>query len=97
MHHNLKHINLKTMIIIHWDFTEGTELSYIEAAQKMDNFTTHCLDFFCFDTPVDDVIVLRKDGKGISRNNIQRHSSGKEIRPEHNLRKLLVAGYFKFL
>lgn len=84
------------MIIIHYDFTNGSEVSYIEGKILGDNFVTNCLDFFNFDEPVDDIIVLRKDGTQISRKNIQQHTS-KEIRKEHNLHKMLVANSFNWL
>lgn len=85
------------IITIHFDFTDGSELSYIEAKNETKSFNTHCLDFFCFDTEADDVIVLKKDGTRISRKNIQQHvCNGKEIREAHNLHKLLRCGYFEF-
>lgn len=84
------------MIIIHWDFTDGTELSYYEGLVKKDNFTTNCLDFFNMDIEVDDIIVLKKSGETISRKNIQNHTN-KEIRKAHNIHKMLVANSFKFL
>lgn len=84
------------MITIHWDFTDGTELSYIEGCEKGDNFTTNCLEFFNFSVEVDEVIVLRKDGATISRKNIQNHTQ-KQIRREHNIQRILVAGGFDFI
>jgi hypothetical protein len=83
------------MIIIHWDFTDGSEVSYQEGLKLKDNFTTCCLDFFNMDKQVDDVIVLRKDGATISRNNIQLHTA-KEIRKSHNIHKMLIAGCFNW-
>ena len=84
------------MITIHWDFTDGTEVSYITGKVLQDNFTTCCLEFFNMNQPCDDVIILRRNGQKISRNNIQL-STDKEIRPEHDIRKLLVSGVFKFV
>lgn len=84
------------MITIHWDFTNGTELSYVEGCRKGDDFTTCCLEFFNMDIEVDDVVVVNKTGKIISRKNIWLHSS-KEIRKEHDIRKMLVAGAFQWL
>lgn len=81
------------MITIHYDFTDGTEISYIEGLLKKDNFTTNCLEFFNMDIDVDDVIVVNKSGKIISRKNINNHTS-KEIRKEHDIRKMLVANSF---
>jgi hypothetical protein len=85
------------MITIHWDFTDGSEVSYQEGMELKDNFTTCCLDFFNMDIDVDDVIIYRKDNKYISRKNIQIHSNGKEIRKSHNIHKMLVAGSFNWL
>lgn len=84
------------MIEIHYDFTDGTEVSYMTGKILGDNFTTCCLDFFNMDERVDDVVVLRSDGKKISRKNIQQHSV-KEIRKAHNIHKMLVAGSFEWL
>lgn len=84
------------MITIHWDFSDGTEVSYMQGKLLGDNFTTHCLDFFNMDEKVDDIVVVRNDGKRISRNNIQDHSF-KDIRISHNLHKMLVAGSFEWL
>lgn len=85
------------MIAIHWDFTEGSEVSYQEGLELKDNFTTCCLDLFNMNIEVDDVIIYRKDDKQISRKNIQKHSNGKEIREAHNIHKMLVAGSFNWL
>lgn len=81
------------MITIHFDFTDGTELSYQEGLLKGDDFTTCCLEFFNQDVDVDDVIVLRKDGHMISRRNINQHTV-KNVRLQHDIRKMLVAGSF---
>lgn len=84
------------MITIHWDFTDGTELSYVDGLLKEDNFTTNCLEFFNMDIDVDDVIVIRSNRKKISRKNIEKHTT-KEIRKAHDIRKMLVAGSFNWL
>ena len=84
------------MITIHYDFTDGTEVSYIEGKLLKNNFTTHCLDFFNMDEQVDDVIVLKKDGTQISRMFIQKHTT-KAIRESHNIHKMLRAGCFEWL
>lgn len=84
------------MITIHWDFSNGTEVSYMQGKLLGDNFTTHCLDFFNMDEKADDIVVVRSDGKRISRNNIQDHSF-KDIRTSHNLHKMLVADSFEWL
>ncbi len=85
------------MITIHWDFTDGTEVPYLQGKLLGDNFTTHCLEFFNMDERVDDVVVLRSDGQKISRKNIQSHTNGKEIRIAHNIHKMLVSGSFNWL
>ena len=87
------------MIIIHYDYTNGTELSYAEGIQKKDNFFTNCLDFFCNDTNVFDVKILCYNGDYISRNELLLNNgdyTDKEIRKEHNILKMLKAGTFKF-
>lgn len=83
------------MITIHWDFSDGTEVPYMQGKLLEDNFTTHCLDFFNMDERADDVVVLRSDGLKISRKNIQEHSS-KEIRKTHNIHKMLISGSFEW-
>jgi len=85
------------MITIHYDFTDGTEVSYVDGILLEDNFTTCCLDFFNMDIDVDDVVVIRRAGNKISRKNIQHHSPNKEIRKSHNIHKMLVAGSFTWL
>lgn len=83
------------MITIHWDFANGTEISYKQGLDKGDNFSTNCLDFFSNDT-IADVIVLRKDGRMINSRYIHMHTD-KEIRKSHNLHKMLVAGAFNWI
>ena len=85
------------MITIHYDFTDGSEVSYQQGLELKDNFTTCCLDFFNMDIEVDDVIVIRKDGKRIQRKFINKFSNGKEIRKEHNIHKMLMADSFNWL
>jgi hypothetical protein len=90
------------MITIHYDYTDGTEISYLEGQTKMNNFTTCCLDFFDFNyitESCDDIIVLCKNGDSISARELL--SSGhnycaKEIRICHNIHKMLLAGAFTF-
>jgi hypothetical protein len=84
------------MITIHWDFTDGTEVSYMEGKKLGDNFITCCLDFFSNDMDVDDITVLCKDGRYIKRSLLHR-STSKEIRKEHNIYKMLVGGAFKWI
>lgn len=84
------------MITIHYDYTDGSELSYGEGLLMGDNFTTCCLEFFNMDIETDDVVVRKKNGQKISRKNIYIHTT-KEIRTAHNIRKMLVAGSFNWL
>lgn len=84
------------MIKIHYDFIDGTEISYKEGVLLKDNFTTCCLDFFNMDEIVDDVIIIMKDGRKISRKNIHLHSS-KEIRKFHNIHKMFLFNAFNWL
>lgn len=84
-------------IQIHYDFTDGTELSYDEGILAKGGFTTNCLDFFTTDNP--HAVVVRKDGKSIIvadlLEGIGNHTK-KEIRKSHNIRKMLVSGALKF-
>lgn len=88
------------MITIHYNFTDGTEISYFEGLQKKDDFTTCCLDFFCQDTKAEVKIVKRinfdTEVWEISKNNIQKHTD-KYVRPAHNILKMFKAGAFKWL
>lgn len=88
------------MISIHFDYTDGTEISYYEGLKKKDNFSTCCLDFFSFDTDVSDVVVFTKNGKYVSRNELLQNTgkfTDKEIRKEHNIHKMLVSGSFNLI
>lgn len=49
------------MIEIHWDYSTGKEISYIEGLDKGDNFQTHCIDFFSTESKVE-VVVRKKNG-----------------------------------
>lgn len=94
------------MITIHWDFTDKTEVSWIEGQELLENnktdFTTCCLDFFCFDT-ITNVRVVKRDGRFIDRDELLSDTNKskedklytyKAIRLAHNIRKMLVAGSF---
>ncbi len=86
------------MITVRLDFTVGDEISYEEGLRKEDGFATHCLDFFSMG-PIANVVVVKKDGSYIDRNELLLDSSpytAKDIRPSHNLIKMLKAGAFKF-
>lgn len=89
------------MIEVHYDYSTGKEVSYIKGKELKDNFCTHVLEFFDTEEPVDDVIVRRKDGSYISRNELLNPETStfytdREIRIAHNIQKLLKAGAFKW-
>jgi len=82
------------MITIHFDYTDGTEISYSEGLARVDNFTTCCLDFFTTDN---DCIIKKKSGEYLSVKEILANDGAftkKEIRHEHNLQKMLKANAF---
>jgi len=87
------------IVRIHVDFTDGTELSYVESKRATSDFTTCCLDFFNIKKEYEDVILVRSDGETLSRNELIDSSTpcGREIREAHNLHKMLVAGVLGFL
>ena len=83
-------------IIIHWDFTDGTEISYMEGLLREDGFTTSCIQFF---TTENDARVVKKDGSYIDVLELLENTgeyTDKEIRPAHNLVKMLVADAFEW-
>lgn len=87
------------MITIHYNFTNGTEVSYVEGLELKDNFSTNCLDFFCFDTLPVEVIVIKKNGDYISLKELLLNTgeyTDKEIRIAHNIHKMLKANSFKW-
>jgi hypothetical protein len=88
-------------IKIHYDFTDGTELSYVEGLEAIDlnlSFTTNCFEFFTSDRSCE-VIVEKASGRYISMQEVLANDNfytRKHIRKAHNLRKMLVAGGFKW-
>ncbi len=86
------------MITIHYDFTDGTEVSYIEGCELKDNFTTNCLDFFNNDEDVDDVVIIDKKGNRLSRRLLMTKGdisyTNKDMREAHNIQKMLKAKSF---
>jgi hypothetical protein len=87
------------MIFIHYDFSEGHEISYVEGLSRKDDFITCCLDFFNNEVKTDDVIVLCRNGDYVSRKELLSGDTfyiNKHIRYEHNIHKMLVAGALKF-
>ena len=88
------------MIKIHYDFTDGTEVSYAEGLKLRDNFNTCCLDFFTTDHIADDIVVISKSGKELSRNELMKNKGNftlKEIRKEHDILKMLKANTFNWM
>jgi hypothetical protein len=94
------------MIKIHYDFTDGSELSIEEAREASKNresFTTCCLNFFDGDhlQSGEDIFVLKKDGSYISLSELLDSDTSlaythKEIRRAHNTSKMLLAGAFNW-
>jgi len=88
------------MITIHYDFVDGTEVSYIEGCKLKDNFTTNCLDFFNNDEETDDVTVLDRHGNTLSRKLLLTRGdityTVKDVRIEHNLQKMLKGNSFNW-
>ena len=86
------------MIVVRFDYTVGNEISYVEGMNKEDDFATNCLSFFS-SGPIANVLVVKQDGSYINRDELLLDSSpytSKEVRPSHNLEKMLKAGAFKF-
>jgi len=86
------------MIKIHYDFTDGTEISYGEGKCLDDDFTTNCLLFFTNDTH-EEVVIETADGKFISKNDLMRndpHYTLKHMRQSHNILKMFLAGAFNW-
>ena len=87
------------MITIHYDFTDGTELSYEEGLKAVDDFTTNCLSFFNNHYQKDtEVKVLRKNGKYLLKNEILSDKNPlytpKQMRNSHDLERMLKANSF---
>ncbi len=84
------------MITIHYDFTNGTEVSYLEGLKLEDDFTTCCTNFFSFNNDKD-VIVIKKNGDYIIKNDLLKFNNGyilKEMRITHNIENMLNTGSF---
>ena len=88
------------MITIHYDFTDGTEVSYMEGLFLKDNFTTNCLDFFNNDVDVDDVVIIDKKGNRLSRRLLMTKGdisyTNKDMSEAHNIQKMLKAKSFNW-
>ena len=89
------------LIIIHYDFTDGTELSYMEAKASLLHAPTRtihtcCLDFFSVDY---NAVLVKKNGARMSVKSVMANTgefTDKQIRVSYNLQKLLKAGTFNF-
>jgi len=91
------------IVTIHYDFSDGTEISHLEGLvmEKMGHsFNTHDITFFSNDTQADDVIVKTEEGHILSRKKLMTKGdntyTNKEMRESHNLCKMLMAGSFKW-
>ena len=88
------------MIKIHFDFTDGTEVSYLEGCKLQDNFTTNCLDFFNTSTPVDDVVVIDRNGNRLSRKLLRTWGGNpyydKDIMMAHDIQQMLKDDEFNW-
>ncbi len=86
------------MITIHYNFTDGTEVSYSEGCDLKDNFTTCCLDFFNNHEDVDDVIIIDSVGNTLSRKLLMTKGdltyTNKDMRDVHNLQNMFKANSF---
>ena len=87
------------MIKIHYDFTDGTEVSYKEGLELKDHFNTNCLDFFNWDENVSDVWVISANGSILSRNSLLKDGTytTKHITKTHNIQKMLKANTFNWI
>lgn len=81
-------------IVIHWDYTTGNEISYIEGRKINGCFVTHCLEFF--DTKYNSIIIS-KDKTCIDVKELLSNPGFytiKEIRKKHIIKKLLLDNVF---
>ena len=92
------------IIYINYDFTNSKEISYKEVLEQIDLndndiIYTHCLSFFYFDCEAHDVIIIDKEGKYIRRNELLENKGNyttKQIRKQHNILKMFLAGSFEW-
>lgn len=87
------------MIKIHYDFTDGSEISYSEGLEKKDGFNTCCLDFFTIENEAQDIVVFDSKGNTLSRNRLMENNgvyTSKEIRIPHNILKMFKANSFNW-
>lgn len=94
------------MINIHFNFTDGSEVSYEEGRELIKqnvDFTTCCLSFFQMDLFNEGITVIRRLKDGGSESifmddlmNYQGKHTDKEIRFSHNVEKMLRANSFSW-
>lgn len=89
------------MIKIHYDFSDSTELPLYQAKLALnrgESFTTHCTNFF--HTKNLDCIIVCEDGRYMLVSEILENNRGqytqKQIRKEHNIEKMFIAGAFEW-
>lgn len=87
------------MIKVHFDFTDGTELSYSESINNSTNdFTTHSLEvidqWLEFDRSPSEIVILRKDGSYIDIKEVLKNDgkySDKYLTRDHSLARMIKA------
>ncbi len=85
-------------ITIHYDFTDGTELSYYQGLTTNGDFNTCCLSFFSQEI-FGNVIIVKKDGSYIDKNEVLSNKydyTDKNIKRSHNIYKMFMTGAFKW-
>lgn len=101
------------MIIIHFDYTDGTEISYGEGKILKDNFATCVLNFFCWDyigkfvyneitnefdfETITDDVVILKANGDYISLRSIYNHTDRFIRFSHNVSKMLTAQSFIWL
>ena len=92
------------MIKVHFDFTDGTELSYSESINnRTTDFTTHSLEiidqWLTFDRLLPEIIVLRKDGSYIDVREVLNNDGkygDKYLTRDHSLALMIKASALKW-
>ena len=85
------------MITIHYDYTDGTEISYFKEMNSKADFTTNCLLFFNNDEE-QEVKILRENGDYIIKSDLfnTNFHTEKDIRIEHNILRIFIANGFRW-
>ena len=92
------------MIKVHFDFTDGTELSFSESINnRTTDFTTHSLEvidqWLTFDRLLPEILVLRKDGSYIDIREVLNNDGKygeKYLTREHSLTRMIKADALKW-